>query len=214
MTDTAQEVVVFEDKEDKEKKNSLGSLFKRLLGNTSPKEKGEKHGQAAASANDKISSDSNKQNMKKQQDNPDEKKEGEQKIDDLISEAGDVLLTIKTNALFDLWPDELKVTPIALNITYNEFFASSYTKTLLIDDIGEILAETSGGSATLEVTNAKDAKGEKPTIFKPVATPDAQRARSIIQGLVIAKKEKIDITKLPKNEQVEKLVKLGNQEHG
>lgn len=135
-----------------------------------------------------------------------------EKIDELLKESGMPLLSIKTNFPLDPWPNELKITPESVNITINEFFSTSYTRSVLIDNIALVTAEKAPIWSTLEIVDFRDPGN--PILFRPVNPKDAEKARDIIQGLILSKKQQIDVTQLPEKEEVEKVEQLGKIQQG
>lgn len=116
------------------------------------------------------------------------------KLDMLVENSTVNLLTIKTVFPLDFFPDELIIDPLKINYINNTFFLSQEVKSILIENTGHVVVSNGPIFATLTVV---DSIFSANTItMKPLFKKDALKAQSILQGLILSKKEKIDTAKV------------------
>jgi hypothetical protein len=131
------------------------------------------------------------------------------KFDNLVKKnSSRALLKIKSAKLLDFFPDEIVIETTKINISLRDYFFMRRLHTISIEDISDIFVETTPFYATLKIV-------DKDFIENSVEVPflkkdDAKRARRLIQGLVTAYKEGVDLTSLPDEGLVAKLEVLGS----
>ena len=126
------------------------------------------------------------------------------KLEHLMGKSRTPLLQIETVFPFDFFPDTLIVDTTKVHIIIREFFASEEIHSIPIANIVDVYVETGPLFATLRILPQLVFEHQVTEITKLWKT-DAVKARDMIQGLIVAIKEDIDVSKLPEEEDVSKL---------
>lgn len=133
------------------------------------------------------------------------------KLEGLVNASTKTIFRTKT-----IFPDFIFPTEVIIDITKvtlidHIFFFSKITHSVFIADITDVLVHNGIIWSTLEIVDAGFT--ENSIKINRLPRSDAQKARSIIQGLVITKKQDVDISKLsdlPTQELINKLEILGS----
>ena len=128
-----------------------------------------------------------------------------QKLDNLLQNAHKVVLSIKNTFPFVLFPDELIIDANKVDIIYNEFFSSSQAVTILVNDIADVVVETSLFFAALKITT----KSKDFYTVRYLKKADAIRARRILEGIILTLEAGIDLTSIDKGEIQSKVEAIG-----
>lgn len=122
--------------------------------------------------------------------------ESAKKLNTLLKCAKDPLIKIKTVFPFDFFPDELIVDMGKVSVAYHHFFSNTFDvyRSIPIEDIGDIYVSSAIIFATIEITDKNIANNKIKVGFLRVG--DAIKARRIIEGLVTAKRQGIDLVSL------------------
>lgn len=131
------------------------------------------------------------------------------KLDTLVQHAQQPLLQLKTSGylLLNLIPDVLTIDPVKIVVRYRSLFGGEYEKSAFVKDITDVTVEAIPFAALLRIT---DSTNKEPIVVKPFKKEDAERAKSIILGLLAIHKEDIDPTTLNTSEDTaKKLEDLG-----
>jgi hypothetical protein len=118
------------------------------------------------------------------------------------------LLRIKSAKILDFFPSEVTIETTKVNVSQRDYFFLRRLHTVAIEDIEDVFVETTPIYATLKIVDKGFVENTIQVQF--LKKNDAKKARRIIQGLVSAFKEDIDIATLPKEGLVEKLETLGS----
>lgn len=121
------------------------------------------------------------------------------KLQDLMIKSQKPLLRISTVFPFDLFPDTLIVDVTKVHIISRQFFASEEIHSIPIKSIVDVYVETGPIFATLRVLPQMVFQHQV-TQISQLWKSDAIKARDIIQGLIVATKEDVNIAKLPEEE--------------
>ncbi len=133
----------------------------------------------------------------------------QQKFYDLVRESARILFQAKSIFPFDLFPDEISIDPIKVNIVSHEFFASARVHCIYIKNISDVFVDCSPFFASLKIIDQGFTENEE--IVTTLSKDNAMKARRIIQGLVVAHKQGVDVTRLEQDtDLVEKLEALGD----
>lgn len=125
----------------------------------------------------------------------------------LIDESDGMLLKISSVFPFDLFPDSITIDPIKVNIVSREFFFSACMHTIYVKNILDILVDCSVFFATMRIMY--EGFGPNVVYVKYLKKGEAQKARRIIQGLVVATREGVDFSRLDANEVRQQIEMLG-----
>ena len=142
--------------------------------------------------------------------NPDTKNDT-QKLNELVAGTRKPLLKIRTVIPFNPFPDELVVDINKVTIVFRQFFASSQEHSVLIKDISDIVVETSLIFATLKIIDI--GYTDNSIDINYLSKKGAIKAKSIIQGLVVAHKYGVDLSKVADEDLYGKIEYLGSTEN-
>lgn len=117
-----------------------------------------------------------------------------ERFDSMVKTAARELYRISTVFPFDMFPDEVIIDVDKVSIITGVFFFSKRIHSVFIQDITDVFVDSSFLFATLEIVDSGFV--ENSIKIKPLGRNEAIRARKIIQGLIVAKKQQIDLTKL------------------
>ncbi len=143
-------------------------------------------------------------------DEPSEEKASTQKLDEMVEMVGKPLLQIRTVFPFVLFPNEIIIDIHKISIVYRHFFASEQIHSVLIRDISDVLVETSPFFATLKIIDIGYTDNSIDIAY--LKKSEGNLARRVIQGLAMAHKNNVDLTKVERQDLVEKLESLGTNE--
>lgn len=130
-----------------------------------------------------------------------------EKFDSLVRGCRRMLLKISAVFPFDLFPDELIIDECKVSIICREFFFSEDIHSINIEMIKDVDVETGPFFAKLQIV--PDGYPGHPLLVRFLRKKDANLARSIIQGLMVAKRNNIDLAKIDDPDLVNKLELLG-----
>lgn len=130
----------------------------------------------------------------------------EQKLNNAIQETTQVLAKAEAVFPFDLSPDAITVDKSKVNIIEKEFLGGEGVRSILLDEISDVIVETASSLATIKIVEAHNK--EISTVNK-LKYKDANRVRNVIQGLIVAKKNNINLDNIDPEKLPEKLEKLG-----
>lgn len=137
-------------------------------------------------------------------------KQSSQKLEDLIENSKVALLKIKTAIPLNPFPDKVIVDINKVTIIYQYFFSSEHIHSISIKDISDVLVETGLFFSTLKIIDVGFT--ENSIDINYLKTKEAIRARKLIQGLIVAHKNGIDLSKNEFSNLCAKLEDLGNAE--
>jgi len=135
------------------------------------------------------------------------KEQNEEKLNKLVSNSNSVIFTCKTIFPFTIFPNTLIVTLNDVSIVNVEFFISKQIRSVPIKKIAEIIVETGFFFATVKIIDIDFSQITMELNYLNIG--DAMRAKRLIQGLLFASKEEIDLTKIEDLNIVSKLEELG-----
>jgi hypothetical protein len=130
-----------------------------------------------------------------------------EKFEQLVDQSGKIILNVKTVWPFDLFPNEITIDLNKVNIYFKEFFWSGQLRSVPIEKISSVFAETGLFFGTLKITSEDFI--ENAVDIKYLWREDAIHARRIIQGLMSVAKQRIDLTKISTHELPEKIAEIG-----
>jgi hypothetical protein len=137
-------------------------------------------------------------------------KKEEDKVQDLLGNARTALYKCKAVFPFDLFPDELSIEPNQVNIRKNFFFFTSRESSIPLKNIADAIVRTTPFFASLQIVDQNFVENSTEVQF--LWKRDAEKARQIIQGLIILSKEGVDVSKLDSKTLRSKLEAIGKME--
>jgi|SRR3989344_26190 len=131
-----------------------------------------------------------------------------QNLDELVEKSTHTLLKICSHQLFSLTTTDLIVDIDQVSIRSRTWFGSSQLIGISIKDIGSVTVDVGPFYASLTFIGTRPGP-ETTHIVSYLRRNEASRARRIIQGLIVASKEEIDLSLCQPEEVVDKLETLG-----
>lgn len=136
-----------------------------------------------------------------------EKVGAEEKMKELTRKSSQILYQLRTVFPFDFFPDTITINANKIDIVRSEFFFSSNTTSIPIKDIANIEIETSPFFATLKLINIRAPM--RPITVHYLKQHEANKAKSIIDGLLVATEQGADISSLEPKRFLPHLERLG-----
>jgi len=130
-----------------------------------------------------------------------------QKLDDLALKSDYVLLKVSTFWPFTLFVNHIIVDPYKVNIIFREFFWSEHIHSVMIKDILDVVVETSVFFATVRIVDQGYIENTIDVAY--LKKGDALRLRKIIQGLIIAHRQAVDLSVLSSSDIRSKTEEMG-----
>lgn len=129
-------------------------------------------------------------------------------LDLLVNSSQSPLLHTKSVFPFDFFPDQLSIEIAQINVVKKNFFFTHHIQSIPIKNVADVFLQTSLLFASLKIIDSSYI--ENSVKIEYLKKDDACRARRIIQGLVVANKEGIDLNGIPTSSLIQKLEQLGN----
>ena len=133
-------------------------------------------------------------NQKQEEKEPTKKEIITEKLEKLADKSSDVLLKVSTVFPFTLFVNDIIVDPYKVNVVFREFFYSEHIHSIMVKDILDVVVETSVFFATVKIVD--QGYTENSVNVSYLKREDALRLRKIIQGLVIAHRQAVDLSQL------------------
>lgn len=140
-----------------------------------------------------------------------EKKQEKKDLDDFVHDTTRNIFHLKSFFPFDFFPDELVVDSGKVTIVKNYFYFSKQMRNISLDDIGDVMIETGPLFATLVILDKSAGNVVKEELkIHYLDKSMAFEARKLIQGLIICRKEKVDLSGHTDKEIREKVEQIGS----
>ncbi len=130
-----------------------------------------------------------------------------QKLDDLAGKSDSVLLKVSTFWPFTFFVNDIIIDPYKVNIIFREFFWSEHIHSVMIKDILDVVVDTSIFFATITIVD--QGYIENSICITYLKRKDALKARKIIQGLIIAHRQSVDLSVLKTSQIKDQAEELG-----
>lgn len=142
--------------------------------------------------------------------NEEEVKSVKDRLKDLSKKTSRVIYDVKTIFPFTLFPTHIEINEQSVNIIKEIFFFSKSSFPMLIQDIRNVKVSTNIFFASIEF----EIEGfeENPPIVKFLPRNKAIKAKQIIMGLVLCKKENINLSKIKTKELIKLVRDIGKTE--
>ncbi len=131
----------------------------------------------------------------------------QQKLNQLVEQSKDPLLEIKTAVPLNPFPHKVIVDIHKVTIIFQYFFYSKQIHSIYVKDISDVLIETSLFFSTLKIIDVGYTDNSINVNY--LSTEDAHKARRMIQGLIVAHKTGLDLSKYLAPDLPKKLEELG-----
>lgn len=134
-------------------------------------------------------------------------KNEEKKLIRIIKASKEPIFKTSSAFPFDLFPDQVSIEEYKVNVTNYEFFLTKRVHSIAVNDIADVFVDTAPFFATLKIIYRSFTENTVQVRF--LKKDDALRARRIIEGLVIADKNHIDLAKIKREHLMIELEELG-----
>lgn len=134
--------------------------------------------------------------------------EASMELSELSETMSHVLLKVKALFPFDFFPDEVIIDINRVNIIKRNFFISARVHGIPVANILDVFVEHGPIFAALKIVDSGFIENEISVNY--LWKKDAEEARGLIQGLIDAKKQGVDLTKVSHKNIGEKLTELGS----
>lgn len=136
-----------------------------------------------------------------------ERLRNDEQLNELVDRTQTVLFKARSIFPFDFFPDEISVSLTKVTMVNRQFFSSGTTQSVYIKDIMDVIVDSGPFFATLKIIDVSFA--ENKLVVEYLSKGDAMKARRLIEGLTIASKMNIDLTKVDKNYLINHIQELG-----
>jgi hypothetical protein len=136
-----------------------------------------------------------------------EEVKSEKKLDDVHDTTPNVLYECSSVFPFQLIPDKLTIDLHKVNIIIKTFPFIQNVQSIYINDIAQVDVTANIILAGVSIKDRFFA--DKEHLVNHLKKSDAYKARRIIQGLIVANRESIDLSKVHENDLAQKLEELG-----
>lgn len=143
---------------------------------------------------------------------PPEEKEAAPKLGELADKTHGPILKIETVIPLNPFPHKVIVDFQKVTIIYWYFFFSKQIHSVFVKDISDVLVETGWFFSTLKIVDVGYTENSIDVHY--LSTKDAIKARKVIQGLIIAHKNNIDLSKHEFSDLCAKIEEIGEAEEG
>ncbi len=132
--------------------------------------------------------------------------DNEEKFNNLVEGTSQFSYKIRTHAPIDLFPNELIIDINKVSVLYKTFMSRDVLS-IPIKDINKVEVTSDILSASIEIVNGSQTTTLSLTWLKK---REAREVQAIIQGLLVAAKNNIDISQFDSSEITERLKMLGS----
>lgn len=133
-------------------------------------------------------------------------------LNDLTQRTEHVLMDIKTKRIFALSEEEITIDLSKVTIIFRKFLGGESVQTFLIKQIADVRADLGLFYGSLRISDMFNPAEH--TVITHLSKDEAIEARRIIQGLVVAAQNGVDLTRLRDNNIKRKLIELGKAHEG
>jgi hypothetical protein len=130
-----------------------------------------------------------------------------QKLEDAVEESRSLLVTTKSVFPFTLFPDVITIDRHKLTIVYRTFLGVEQTVSVPIENIKNIQADIGPFLGSLTITSDHFINNTQTVNY--LRRDDAKKIQKLVQGAMVAIKEKINISKIDTEELNKLLSELG-----
>lgn len=134
--------------------------------------------------------------------------EVKREVRELTKRSQKILFRVSSFFPFELFPTELTVDENKVNVTYKSPWGVEQIRSIPIQDVFEVIAETGPFFATLEISPRKSYSTSSIVIHYLKRT-EAIHARRIIEGLIICTEKGVDFSKMDTHDCLRYVDELG-----
>ncbi len=146
-----------------------------------------------------------------QQPGSEEERQEDEKLEQLIKKSRQVLFRASSAFIFDFSPSEIIIDENRIIVITHQLFGAEQVYTVPIKQINEVSTQHDPFFATLKIV---DKRSKEPAVPREITVKylrkdEAVQARQIIEGLLFATEQGIDISKINPKHLIEDIEKLG-----
>ncbi len=130
-----------------------------------------------------------------------------QKFEELVLKSENNLYKLKSVFPFAFFPEKITIDPVKVSVVSKEFFSSERIHCIYIKNILDVFLSSGPIFATLKIVDQSFTENTVTISF--LKKNEAFKARKIIQGLIVAHQQEINVTGLQDDNLIEKLEKIG-----
>lgn len=132
------------------------------------------------------------------------------RLKNLVSRGKVYLYSTRAIFPFDFFPDEISIEPDQVNICVKTFFFTAESRSIPIKNIADIYLSTSLLFASIKIID--NSYMENSVEVEYLRKGEAEKVRRIIQGLIIASKEDVDLSKIEPKRLVTEAERIGEMQ--
>ena len=140
-----------------------------------------------------------------------EEKKQKHELHQVVKNSNEILVKADTVFPFTLFRDSVLVDRTKVSIIKRNFFMSSETLIIRIEDILNVSTTLGPLFGSIKIIN-RVFNSEKPTVVNHLWRQDVIRIKHILQGYIIALQRDIDCSTLSREELIPMLAELGHEE--
>jgi len=133
-------------------------------------------------------------------------------IGTLIRDSHEVIFRASSYFPLDLVPDRLIIDVNKITIISRELLGMETEHTVLLDEVRDVDVTVNYFLGTLSILGTSNGPGSGWTLITNLRKQDAYRAKAIIEGLLIARREQCDLSDLKPEELVRMVIAIGSRE--
>jgi hypothetical protein len=134
----------------------------------------------------------------------------EHSLSQIVQRSKAVLVHISAVFPFDLFPDHLVVDENKVNVIHRDFFEIEHLHSILIEDVTNVTLDIGFVFATLHITDSNNPRFPVEYSLRFLRKEDARIARNVIQGLMSAKREGVELPTDNKSSTAEGIFDVGD----
>lgn len=131
----------------------------------------------------------------------------QQKLTELAVVDNATLITITSIFPFDLFPNTISVDRTKVNIQDYYFFFSHRTQSILIKDLITVVIQDSIFFSSIQIVDRFFS--QDPIVINHLPKNKAHQLKQIVEGLLVAHREQIDVSRISDRELVSKVQQIG-----
>lgn len=132
-----------------------------------------------------------------------------EKLDNLTLESKNILFKFQTAFPFDIFPDKIIIDENKVNIVSKDFFFNYHVRSIVIEDITDVSVDTGVFFADLTIVDSSNYRFPITETIRYISKENAFKARKLIQGLILAKSNNINLGSIPISKVTDELCALG-----
>ncbi|HVZ67305.1 MAG TPA: hypothetical protein VG917_03515 [Patescibacteria group bacterium] len=130
-----------------------------------------------------------------------------ERLDDIANNSSRTIFTLKTVFPFTLFPDVVSLDIEKISIISREFFASDRIQSIMLANISDIYIDSSPFFGALKIVDKFFVQNV--ITVRYLKKDEAIMLRKLAQGLIVAQRQHVDVSKIPHEELIPRLEEIG-----